>query len=507
MFLSHLRAGSGAIIVETREESRMLAELIAELPTDIRPDLKTQVCTIAAPGGPLKDALTGKPIEGMVGLPNAYQWASNGPARVLVVYDWHMLANNPGHWRTLIDNLPFLRSPRHTEDGDPPSLVVFVGPTWDLAHTNPLRGAIPTIEFAPPSRASIREIANRLNPLGKNGDAIVDALCGLSADTAEQAAAECLAARSRWDPAYLRTARQKLIKEAGLEIWPVTTELGGLSGLREWSETELLPWVRDEALAVRRILCAGLPGSGKSFCARWLAGRLGCECCRLSIPSLKAGVVGSSEANLRRALRVLDTLAADAPIVCVIDEIDTIARDGLDGGTSSGMFAELLTWLQESRAQCVVVATLNRLDKLDAALESRFQARFFFDLPTITERQEVAKIHYAKLGCIEGESLRGETRVLAAAQITAEHTEGFSSREIAEQVCPSVARRTNRKPTEQAIIEVCKSHTPASRTQSDQLKKMRESASALRLANDPVDAITTPTRRKIGRRVEEEVLA
>lgn len=498
--VSHYKSGTGALLVETREETRLLREIIAELPPFVRPanlqrqqpELKTSVCTIAAPSGQLKDARTGKAIDGILGLVNGYAWATDGPGRVLVVYDWHCLANNPGQWRLLIDTLPFLRSPRGAEDGDPPSLVVFVGPAWDLQHVNPLRGAIPTLAFKPPSRESLRGIADRLNPLGKNAELVTDALCGLSADSAEQAAAECLAARGKWDPDYLRAARCQLIREAGLEIWPATNELGGLAGMRDFMEAELFPWVRDEQLAVRRILCAGLPGTGKSYGARWLAGRLKCECCRLSIPSLKAGIVGSSEANLRRALRVLDALGADAPIVCVIDEIDTIARDGLDGGTSSGMFAELLTWLQESTAKCVVVATLNRLDKLDAALESRFQARFFFDLPTLPERQAVAKIHYTRLQCDSG--LGGDV-------MTAEHTEGYSSREIAEQICPSVARLTNRMPTEEAIRAICKALTPASRTQAEQLEKMRNAASSLRRANDPVKA-HAPTGRKIGRKLE-----
>lgn len=488
MILSHYNAGTGAILVETREEGRLLQTILQELPAS------ATVCTMAAPSGSLKDVRTGKQAADGAGMLAAYQWASSGPGRVLVVYDWHVLVNNAGHWRILIDNLPYLRSPRGAGEGDPPSLVVFVGPCWELQHTNPLKGAIPSVEFHPPDRTSLRSIADKLSPLGKNGDAIVDALCGLAADSAEQAAAECLAARGKWDAGYLRSARHKLIREAGLEIWPATSELGGLSGLRDWAESEMLPWVRDEQLAVRRMLCAGIPGVGKSFAARWFAYRLGCECCRLSIPSLKAGTVGSSEANLRRALRVLDTLGADAPIVCVIDEIDTIARDGLDAGTSSGMFAELLTWLQESTAQCVVIATLNRLDKLDAALESRFSARFFFDLPSRSERQVVAKIHYTRLGC-------ASELVSQASDATAEYTEGFSSRELAEQICPSVARRTKRLPSEDAIREVCSACTPASRTQAAQLKAMRDAAGSLRRANDPSET-HTPKKRQIGRKLE-----
>lgn len=823
MILSHYRAGTGALLVETREESRLLQSILAELPTT------TSVCTIAAPGGPLKCARTGKAESSVTGLIPAYQWASAGPGRVLVCYDWHCLINNAGHWRALLEALPGLRSPKGAGQSDPASLVVFVGPSWDIQPTNPLRGLLPKLDFAPPDRAALGSIAGNLHKLNGEREQVIDALCGLSADAAEQAAAEVLARTGgKWDVEALRGARRQGLREAGLEIWPAVTELGGLQGLQDFAQAELFPWVRDPQLSVRRLLCAGLPGVGKclgkgtpvlmfdgsikpveevhngdllmgpdsnprtvcgvtqgfgplyrvvptkgepyvvnadhilslkktgteeivnvsikeyfqkgeatrtklkgwraetnwptmptaippyilgvwlgdgtstapyvttadeeifnelqayaneiglklqpyqqkglaktygitqgnvgsypkggnefleglrsysllgnkripreylindrssrlqllaglidtdgylcnsgtgspsayeisskhsklasdilflarslgfaayvsatekfdqyggggvyfriqisgdideipvrinrkkakprqqikdvlktgitvesigegdyygfqvdgdhlfllgdftvthnSYCARWLAAKLGCECARLSIPALKAGIVGASEGNLRRALRTLDAMGAHSPIVAVLDEIDTIARDGLDGGTSSGMFAELLTWLQESTSQVVVVATLNRLDKLDAALESRFQARFFFSLPNHRERLAVSAIHYARLGCAD---------VDGASRATADYSEGFSSRELAEHIIPSVARLSNRKPTAEVIAKIALTFTPASKTQVEQLAAMTRAASTLRRANDAEDSTPLTTGRRI----------
>lgn len=438
--------------------------------------------------GPVRDGRTGRLEAGTTGLIAGYAWASAAPGRVLVVYDWHVLANAPGHWRALIEALPGLRSPKGSKPKDLASLVVFVGPCWELAPTNPLRGSIPLLPFQAPNRSAIRVVAEGLAPLNGNAETVVDALCGLSADSAEQAAAECLAATGgRWDGERLRASRRQLLREAGLELWPSVAELGGLSGFQGHAEAELLPWVRDAQLSVRRVLCAGVPGVGKSYCARWLAHKLRCECARLSVPALKAGLVGASEANLRRALRALDALGSESPLVCVLDEIDTIARDGMDGGTSSGMFAELLTWLQESQSQTIVLATLNRLDKLDAALESRFQSRFFFDLPSARERQAVALIHYKRLQCEAPEQ---------AAETTAQLTEGYSSREIAEHVAPSVARRSGRQPSTDLIREVVREYTPASATQAEQLNAMRRAAGSLRRANDPLET-HTPTGRRV----------
>ncbi len=477
---SHYRAGTGAVLVETREETRLVRSLAATLPAT------AQIGVIAAPGGTLKDGRTGRP-EKVTGLANAYEWASAAPGRILVIFDWHTLCNAAGQWRGLIDALPGLRSPKGAGDTDPASLAVFVGPSWELSPANPLRGVIPVLGFDTPARSELADLAARLAPLNGSADLVADALCGLTADAAEQAAAECLAAHgNQWNADYLRNARRRLLKEAGLELWAPAPELGGLGGFRSTTEAEILPWLRDPTLSVRRILCAGVPGVGKSFCARWLAGQLGCECARLSIPALKAGTVGASEANLRRALRALDSLAGEAPIVCVLDEIDTIARDGMDGGTSSGMFAELLTWLQESTSQAVVVATLNHLSKLDAALESRFQSRFFFDLPTHAERVAVAQIHYRRLAC-----------PTECAKATADYTDGFSSREIAEHICPSVARRSGRAPSAEVVARVCGAYTPASKTQAEQIAQMRRAAASLTRANDDDDQPTATHGRRI----------
>ncbi len=481
--LSHYRAGTGALCNETREESRLLRELLTELPEE------AEVMTCAAPSGALRDARTGRTEQGQGGLNAGYLWAGAAPGRVLFVYDWHVLCNAPGCWRALIDALPMLRAPKGSEDGGNASLVVFVGPSFDLQSQNPLRGGIPVLSYAPPDRESIRDTLNRLHPLNGDGEACVDALCGLSADSAEQAAAEVLARTGgKYEPAKLRESKRAELRRAGLEVWKLEPELGGLSGFRTACETEVIPWLRDPQLSLRRILCAGLPGMGKSYVGKWLAHKIGAECVRLSIPAMKAGTVGASEGNLRRALAVTSGMAKHAPVVLVIDEIDTIARDGLDGGTSSGMFAELLTYLQEDTSFTVVVATLNRLDKLDAALESRFALRFVFELGTLAERASVAEIHYQNLGC-------GNSDIGNAALCTANFTEGFSSREIAVQVCPSVARRSGRKPTPAIIEAVCKETVPASRTQREQLKLMREAAATLRRANDPEEATPTGGRR------------
>jgi AAA+ superfamily predicted ATPase len=166
-------------------------------------------------------------------------------------------------------------------------------------------------------------------------------------------------------------------------------------------------------------------------------------------------------------------MSQHSPLVVVLDEIDTIARDGNDGGTSSGMFAEMLTWLEESKHRCqaVVLGTLNNLDKLDSALESRFSKRFFVDLPVRIERQEVAGIYLNEYGC---------RNIDRAARLIADNTEGFSNRELATTICEDVARISNLECDDETVMQVIASATPVSVTQTSQLERMRSAASMLR---------------------------
>lgn len=488
MLLSHLRAATGAVLLETREESRCLAAILAEL------GATAQIALVSAPNGELIDLATRRqlaPSSPSGTMPACYQWVTQSGGRVLVVQDWHRVCNAPAHWRMALNALPAVRQPSAASATDTASLIVYLAPSFRLDADNPLAGLLPTIQFAPPTREELEALADRLAPLPAEESAraaVLDSLCGLTSDVAEQTIAESLIQHSgQWLPEHLRSARRKALQAGGLELWPSSAELGGLGGFKSACSNEVIPWIRDEQLAVRRILCCGVPGVGKSYGARWLASQLGADCVRLSMPGLKQGIVGASEQNLKRCLRTIDTMAHDAPLVVVMDEIDKVASEGMDGGTSSGMWAELLTWIEESVSRAVIVATLNHLSKLDAAMESRFSLRFFYDLPSATERRAVSGIHLAKLGCREIES--------TARQI-ASLTDGYSSRELAQSIVPSIARLSNRVPSPQIVESVVRRTVPASRTQARQLDEMRAAASTLRRANDEPDtADPHPSRR------------
>lgn len=482
--ITDLFAGSGAVCLRTGEERRAALALARELPDNV------EIASIDAPGGMLVDVRGAKDVgEIPAGLGNAYRWVADAPNRVLLVYDYHTLVNNVGHWRTLSNMLPQFRSPHGKQDGDNASLVVFVGPNWEFIPDNVLRGSIPVRNFPLPLRAELQmyledQFQRPFPP------AAIDALCGLKLFDAEQAVAEVLARHGDIVPASLRERKREALRSAGLEVLsPIALDqYGGFSGFTRFAAEQVVPWIDHPKLAIRAMLAAGVPGVGKSYGARVLAGMLECDCVLLDMGKLKGSLVGQSRKQLDSATDAIDAASAESNLVVLIDEADKIAFSGNDGGASSEMASRLLTWMQERTSRAIVQLTVNRLDGIDSALQSRCQARFWYDLPTRAERKAIARIHYARLDCMDPES---------SADFTAERTEGFSNREIAEIVCPSVARLTHMQPMAnggEVIADVCKRTVPASKSQGEQLKSMREQGKMLTPANDPADVATTKRR-------------
>jgi SpoVK/Ycf46/Vps4 family AAA+-type ATPase len=111
-----------------------------------------------------------------------------------------------------------------------------------------------------------------------------------------------------------------------------------------------------------------------------------------------SGIVGSSEENMRKAIK---TAEAISPSILWIDEIEkgfSGISNGGDSGTSSRIFGQFLTWMQEKTSPVFVIATANNISGLPPELmrKGRFDEIFFVDLPTTRERKEILKVHINK---------------------------------------------------------------------------------------------------------------
>jgi len=149
----------------------------------------------------------------------------------------------------------------------------------------------------------------------------------------------------------------------------------------------------------RGILLLGVPGSGKSLCAKAVAMEWGLPLLRMDPARLYNKYVGESERNYRRAMETAEKLA---PVVLWIDEIEKAfpPGDGEDSGVSQRVLGSFLTWMQERKGDVFVTATANDIDRLPPEFlrKGRFDEIFFVDLPARDVRSEIFRIHLEARG-------------------------------------------------------------------------------------------------------------
>jgi SpoVK/Ycf46/Vps4 family AAA+-type ATPase len=142
----------------------------------------------------------------------------------------------------------------------------------------------------------------------------------------------------------------------------------------------------------------GIPGTGKSLCAKVAAGMWKLPLLRLDMGAVFGGLVGASEKNIREAMQIAEVIA---PCVLWVDEIEkAFAGSTGDSGTSSRVLATFLTWMQEKRAPVFVFATANSIERLPPEFlrKGRFNEVFFLDLPTGQEREQILQVHLERKG-------------------------------------------------------------------------------------------------------------
>ena len=247
----------------------------------------------------------------------------------------------------------------------------------------------------------------------EEGEQLVKAALGLTLNEAENAFAKAIADDDRLDGSDIQRVmdeKRQVIRKSGLlEYYPVDHALGavgGLQSLKDWLQRRSRAF-SNEAHAFglpdpRGLLLLGVQGCGKSLTAKAIASQWTLPLLRLDMGRVFSGLIGSSEENLRRAIRVAESAA---PAVLWLDEIDkalsgSASSNVSDGGTTARVLGTFLTWLQEKTAPVFVVATANRVEGLPPELlrKGRFDEIFFIDLPDAAEREEILRIHLKRRG-------------------------------------------------------------------------------------------------------------
>jgi SpoVK/Ycf46/Vps4 family AAA+-type ATPase len=325
-----------------------------------------------------------------------------------------------------------------------------------------------------------QEVAVDLTPDIK--ERLVKAALGLTRSEAENAFARVIVIDKKLSvddiELILEEKKQAIRKSKLLEYYESKEEfanVGGLDCLKDWLTKRGVAFTRKAQEfglpQPKGILLIGVQGCGKSLTAKAVASLWRLPLLRLDIGAVFSGIVGSSEENMRRAIRTAETLA---PIILWIDEIEK-GLSGVqsstfsDAGTTARVFSTFITWLQEKTAAVFVIATANNIQLLPPELlrKGRFDEIFFVDLPCVEERKQIFQIHLKKRKRDPGKF---------DLEILSKDSDGYSGAEIEQAVISSLydAFLENRDINTQDIIKSIKQSVPLSVTMRENIDGIRD---------------------------------
>ncbi len=315
---------------------------------------------------------------------------------------------------------------------------------------------------------------------------LVNNLVGLTLSEAEKVVTRLImedgAVRAS-DVRRVAAAKRQMVEQDGLlEYYPASESLGevaGLAGLKAWLAKRRAV-VHDPQRAAsfglgfpRGVLLLGVPGCGKSLCAKAIASEWGLPLLKLDPANLYDKYIGDSEKNFKRAMATAERMA---PIVLWIDELEkAFASSGgdEDGGVSRRVFGTFLSWLQERTGDVFVAATSNDIAKLPPEFirKGRFDEVFFVDLPGAAARAEIVRIHLRKRN---QDPAAFDVAGLAAA------SDGFSGAEIEQVVVGGLyGAFADGKPLDSArLLGEIQATRPLSGTMHERITELRGWASA-----------------------------
>lgn len=190
------------------------------------------------------------------------------------------------------------------------------------------------------------------------------------------------------------------------------------------------------------IIIIGPPGTGKTLLVKAVAGEAQVPFFSISGSEFVEMFVGVGASRVRDLFK---RAKEKAPCIVFIDEIDAVGRSRGKNAFYTGANDERESTLNQlltemdgfgTNSGVIVLAATNRADMLDPALlrPGRFDRHIYLELPNLTERKEIFKVHLRPL--IYDDSV--DINFLAA------QTPGFSGADIAN-ICNEAALIAARK--------------------------------------------------------------
>ncbi len=212
---------------------------------------------------------------------------------------------------------------------------------------------------------------------------------------------------TRSDLKLIFDQKQQMIMKSGiLEMIPLKErpeDIGGLENLKSWLDRKSKVFksinkaVEFGVNMPKGVLIAGVPGCGKSLCAKVTAQMFDVPLLRLDMGKIMGKYVGESEENMRKAIGLAEAIS---PCILWIDELEKAFAgvNGTGNEVTVRLFGTFLTWMQEKNSSTFVVATANDITKLPPELmrKGRFDEIFYVGLPKPEERRKIFEIHIQK---------------------------------------------------------------------------------------------------------------
>ena len=238
---------------------------------------------------------------------------------------------------------------------------------------------------------------------------------------------------TRSDLKLIFDQKQQMIMKSGiLEMIPLKErpeDIGGLENLKLWLDKKSKVFKSiNKAIEFgvnmpKGVLIAGVPGCGKSLCAKVTAQMFEVPLLRLDMGKIMGKYVGESEENMRKAITLAEAIS---PCILWIDELEKAFAgvNGTGNEVTVRLFGTFLTWMQEKTSSTFVVATANDITKLPPELmrKGRFDEIFYVGLPNPDERKKIFEIHIKKrrrndLASIDISSLVAKTEGYSGADV------------------------------------------------------------------------------------------
>lgn len=272
-----------------------------------------------------------------------------------------------------------------------------------------------------------------------------------------------------------------LRKTTLLEMMPANVslgEVGGMDRLKSWLDKRKGAWTKEGIEAniplLKGLMLIGITGCGKSYISKGIANAWNLPLIKLDTSKLFSSRVGESEGNMLKALKIVESIA---PCVLFIDEIEKTfagsqSSSFSDSGVTSRVIGSYLTWSQESTAPVFTVATCNSIQYLPPELISRFDDKFFVNIPSRSERIQIYEIQLAryykewKKSNINSLDLAKKSETLTGREI-----EQVIKASMYELFADMKAKNNYKLPLKQEHIErVLQNKVPVMKTMEDDIK-------------------------------------